>query len=122
MGVASRAELTWVRAAWSLALAGAPGGRCPSRYVRGSAPTAATGVCVRRVVDIRIVYDDLVDRDVSGLGGLQAESGLDHAVLAIGAERDRLAVVDVDQPFLGASLRSASNDPSLKIGQSCRIS
>ena len=53
---------------------------------------------------MRVVHDDLVDGHVGGLGHIEAEAGLHHAVFAVGAEDDRLAVADVDHPLLGALL------------------
>src|SRR4029078_9864286 len=59
---------------------------------------------VGRILNRGVVDDDLVRRHVSGLGDLESVAGLDHAVLTVGAERDRLAVADVDDPLLGAFL------------------
>ena len=50
---------------------------------------------VGRFVGVRVVHNDLFDSDVGGLGNLQAEAGLHHAVVAVGAEHNRLAVTDV---------------------------
>src|ERR1700722_9047646 len=57
---------------------------------------------VARVVGGGVVHDDLVRGDVGGLGHLDAEPRAHHAVLTAVAERDRLALMDVDQPLLGA--------------------
>src|SRR4051794_26244260 len=60
--------------------------------------------CIRGIVDLRVMDHDLVDRHVGGLGHLESEARLDDAVLAVGAERDWLAVADIDEPLLGALL------------------
>src|SRR4051812_15453586 len=59
---------------------------------------------VRGILQCGVVDDDLVGRDVGGLGDLQPIAGLHHAVLAVGAESDRLPMGDVDQPLVGAFL------------------
>src|SRR5882757_5065614 len=59
---------------------------------------------VGRIVDVGVVHHDVVGCGVRRLGDLEAVAGLHHAVLTVGAERDRLAVGHVDQPFVGAFL------------------
>ena len=53
---------------------------------------------------MRVMHHDPIGQDVCRLDDLQLEAGLHHAVLAALAERDRLAMADINHTFLGAVL------------------